>query len=125
LLSDSQCSLTLEVEAGEKVTIWCEFNPNVANYIFWVKHTSDSVPLRLACKRFFEMSPAKTCHFFTDSQRIVMSVYGKNTSLTITAVDVSDTGLYYCSYNDRMIFNNPTSLHVNGKNINISQVKAT
>ncbi|KAF5900164.1 putative immune-type receptor 12b precursor, partial [Clarias magur] len=54
----------------------------------------------------------KNCHFFTESQRIVMSVYTKNSSLTITAVNVSDTGLYYCGYGEEMIFSNSTSLHV-------------
>ncbi|KAM9446804.1 uncharacterized protein Hap1MRO34_023293 [Clarias gariepinus] len=46
-----------------------------------------------------------------------MSVYEKNTSLIITAVNISDTGLYYCSYRklDVMIFSNSTSLHVKGR----------
>ncbi|KAF5885607.1 Ig kappa chain V19-17-like, partial [Clarias magur] len=49
-------------------------------------------------------------------ERIVMSIKEKNTSLTITAVNVSDTGLYYCSYMElnQMIFSNSTSLHVKG-----------
>ncbi|KAF5881160.1 Ig kappa chain V19-17-like, partial [Clarias magur] len=41
---------------------------------------------------------AKNCYFSKENKRIVMSVYNKNTSLTITAVNVSDTGLYYCGY---------------------------
>ncbi|KAF5897368.1 putative immune-type receptor 12b precursor, partial [Clarias magur] len=98
LFSETLCSLTLEAEAGDKVTIWCEFNPNVANYIFWFKHMSDSVPLLLGCKWFTTSDPSVDCTFFTESERIVMSVHDKNTSLTITAVNVSDTGLYYCSY---------------------------
>ncbi|KAF5897352.1 Ig kappa chain V19-17-like, partial [Clarias magur] len=135
LFSETLCSLTLEAEAGDKVTIWCEHDPTVANQIFWFKQTSDSVPLRLGCKQFFKKSPAKTCYFFTESERIMMSVYPKNTSLTITAVNVSDTGLYYCSYSEEIIFSNSTSLRVKGKNIsedkatgkntNISEEKAT
>ncbi|KAF5890962.1 putative immune-type receptor 12a precursor, partial [Clarias magur] len=48
-----------------------------------------------------------------------MSVYDTNTSLTITAVNVSDSGLYYCGYGREMILSNLTSLHVKiGKNMN-------
>ncbi|KAF5900172.1 putative immune-type receptor 12a precursor, partial [Clarias magur] len=125
LFSETLCFLTLEAEAGDKVTIWCEHDPTVANYIFWFKHTSDSVPLRLGCKQFLKKSPAKNCYFFTESERIMMSVYDKNTSLTITAVNVSDTALYYCSYSEEIIFSNSTSLHVKGKSINTSEDTAT
>ncbi|KAF5900157.1 Ig kappa chain V19-17-like, partial [Clarias magur] len=124
LFSETLCFLTLEAEAGDKVTIWCEHDPTVANYISWFKHTSDSVPLRLGCEQVFKKSPAKNCYFFTESERIVMSVYDKNTSLTITAVNVSDTGLYYCGYSEEIIFSNSTFLHVKGKNVNISEDKA-
>ncbi|KAF5890960.1 Ig kappa chain V19-17-like, partial [Clarias magur] len=125
LLSETLCSLSVKAEIEDKVTIWCEFNPNLANYISWFKQTNYSVPLRLACKQFFKTSPAKNCYFFTESERIMMSVYDKNTSLTITAVNVSDTGLYYCSYNEEIIFSNSTFLHVKGKNIKYSEDEAT
>ncbi|KAF5888073.1 Ig kappa chain V19-17-like, partial [Clarias magur] len=112
LLSESLCSLTLEAEVGDKVTIWCQHDLEHPDKIFWFKHTSDSVPLLLGCKRFLTSAPSVDCTFFTESERIMMSVQDKNTSLTITAVNVSDTGLYYCSYSDPMIFSNSTSLHV-------------
>ncbi|KAF5897347.1 putative immune-type receptor 12a precursor, partial [Clarias magur] len=115
LLTETLCSLTLDEKAG--VTIWCEFNPNLANYISWFKQTNDSVPRRLACKQFFKTYPAKNCYFFTDSDRIEMSVYDKNTSLTITAVNVSDTGIYYCAYSEEIILSNSTSLHVKAKKV--------
>ncbi|KAF5891250.1 Ig kappa chain V19-17-like, partial [Clarias magur] len=114
LLSETLCSLTLEAEPGDKVTIWCQHELKHADKIFWFKHTSDSVPLLLGCKQFYTSSPSETCYFFTEIERIVMSIKEKNTSLTITAVNVSDTGLYYCSYMElnQMIFSNSTSLHV-------------
>ncbi|XP_053337562.1 uncharacterized protein LOC128509753 [Clarias gariepinus] len=115
LLSETLCSLTLEAEAGDKVTIWCQNGLTDTGSIFWFKHTCDSVPLLVGCNHFFTSAPSETCYFFTESERIVMSVYNKNTSLTITAVNVSDTGLYYCSYSEKINFNNPTSLQVKGK----------
>ncbi|KAF5888138.1 putative immune-type receptor 12b precursor [Clarias magur] len=115
LLSETLCSLSLTAQVGDKVTVWCEFNPDVANYISWFKHTSDSVPLRLACRQFLKTSPPEMCYFFTDSERIVMSVHGKNTTLTIAAVNVSDTGLYYCRYCEETNFSTSTFLHVKGR----------
>ncbi|XP_034155193.2 uncharacterized protein LOC117595961 [Pangasianodon hypophthalmus] len=116
LLSETLCSLTLEAEAGDNVTIWCQHDLTDPGYIYWFKHTSDSVPLLLGCKKFRTSAPSQSCYFFTESERIVMSVHGKNTSLTVTAVNVSDTGLYYCSFSDKMIFSNSTSLQVKGSN---------
>ncbi|KAF7687692.1 hypothetical protein HF521_014920 [Silurus meridionalis] len=45
-----------------------------------------------------------------------MFVQHENTSLTITALNVSDTGLYYCSTmeSEQVIFRNSTYLHVRG-----------
>ncbi|KAK3514334.1 hypothetical protein QTP70_014449 [Hemibagrus guttatus] len=59
--------------------------------------------------------------FFSESERIVMSVHGSKTSLTITAVNVSDTGLYYCSFTERMIFSNSTYLQVKGQKKALSE----
>ncbi|KAM9447185.1 uncharacterized protein Hap1MRO34_023631 [Clarias gariepinus] len=114
LLSETLCSLILEAEPGDKVTIWCEHHLTDTGYISWFKHSTDSVPLLLECKKFRASAPAETCYFFTESERIVMSVYGKNTSLTITAVNVSDTGLYYCGTMKlvKMTFSTSTSLQV-------------
>ncbi|KAK2845879.1 hypothetical protein Q7C36_010733 [Tachysurus vachellii] len=56
-----------------------------------------------------------------------MSVHGSKSSLTITAVNVSDTGLYYCSFTEKMIFSNSTYLQVKGikKTFSESLDKAT
>ncbi|KAK3514338.1 hypothetical protein QTP70_015046 [Hemibagrus guttatus] len=125
LLSETLSSLTLEAEAGDNVTIWCQHDLTVTSSIFWFKHTSDSVPLLLGCKNFRTSSPSEPCYFFSESERIVMSVHGSKTSLTITAVNVSDTGLYYCSFTERMIFRNSTYLQVKGVKKTFSEDKAT
>ncbi|XP_060763953.1 uncharacterized protein LOC132872862 isoform X3 [Neoarius graeffei] len=86
LLSETLCSLTVEVEAGDNATVWCQHELSDTGYIY--------------------------------CERIVMSVHGKNTSLTITAVNVSDTGLYYCSFIDldQVNFRNSTFLQVKDRN---------
>ncbi|KAI5088481.1 hypothetical protein C0J45_22024 [Silurus meridionalis] len=116
LLSETLCSSILEAEVGDDVTIWCKHELKHTDQIFWFKHTNDSVPLLLGCKQISMSAPSQNCYFFTESNRMVMSVQGENTSLTITAVNVSDTGLYYCSSIrlDQIIFGNSTSLRVEG-----------
>ncbi|XP_047665673.1 uncharacterized protein LOC125140417 [Tachysurus fulvidraco] len=104
----------LEAEAGDNVTVWCQHDLKNPDTIFWFKQSCDSVPLLLGCKRFLTSAPSKSCYFFSESERIVMSVHGSKTSLTITAVNVSDTGLYYCSFTEKMIFSNSTYLQVKG-----------
>ncbi|XP_060763952.1 uncharacterized protein LOC132872862 isoform X2 [Neoarius graeffei] len=118
LLSETLCSLTVEVEAGDNATVWCQHELSDTGYIYWYKHINDSVRHLLGCKHFFGSSPSKNCIFFPESERIVMSVHGKNTSLTITAVNVSDTGLYYCSFIDldQVNFRNSTFLQVKDRN---------
>ncbi|XP_053337547.1 uncharacterized protein LOC128509738 [Clarias gariepinus] len=124
LLSDTLCSLTLEAEAGDKVTVWCQHNLTRTGYIYWFKHTSDSVPLLIGCKQFFTSAPSETCYFFTESERIVTAVHDKNTSLTITAVNVSDTGLYYCIYMEKnqIPFSDSVYLRVKGVNKTLTKI---
>ncbi|KAG7318651.1 hypothetical protein KOW79_018406 [Hemibagrus wyckioides] len=113
LLSETLSSVTLETEAGDNVTIWCHDMADIG-HVLWYKNTIDSVPLLLGCKQVKISGQTETCYFFSESERIVMSVHGSKTSLTITAVNVSDTGLYYCSFIEqvRMIFSTSTYLQV-------------
>ncbi|KAM9446991.1 uncharacterized protein Hap1MRO34_023442 [Clarias gariepinus] len=124
LLSETLYSLTLVAEIGDKVTIWCQHDLTVTGYVSWFKHISDSVPLPMGCKQFFTSAPSETCYFFTESKRIMMSVYRKNTSLTITAVNVSDTGLYYCGYmeQNRITYSDSVYLRVKGQNKTVSKI---
>ncbi|XP_053085119.1 class I histocompatibility antigen, F10 alpha chain-like isoform X2 [Pangasianodon hypophthalmus] len=123
LLSEPLVSSTLEAEAGDTVTIWCQHNLNYRGSIFWFKHTSDSVPRLLGCKQIFTSAASYPCSYFTETERMVMAVQGRFTSLTITAVNVSDTGLYYCSsmQMDRINFSNSTSFHVKDRNKILSE----
>ncbi|KAI5630202.1 putative immune-type receptor 11b precursor [Silurus asotus] len=118
LFSETLCSFLLEAEVGESVTIWCQHGQTRTNSIFWFKHTTDSVPLLVGCKKFRTSAPSQSCYFFNNTERLVMSVQPENTSLTITALNISDTGLYYCSSMESNIltFRNWTYLHVKGVN---------
>ncbi|KAM9446998.1 uncharacterized protein Hap1MRO34_023449 isoform 1-T1 [Clarias gariepinus] len=126
LLSETLCSLTLEADAGDKVTIWWQHNLTGTGYIYWFKHTSDSVSLLIGCKQFFTSAPSETCYSFTESEseRIVTADHDKNTSLTITAVNVSDTGLYYCIYMEKnqIPFSDSVYLRVKGVNKTLTKI---
>uniref|UniRef100_A0AAR2IVN3 Ig-like domain-containing protein n=1 Tax=Pygocentrus nattereri TaxID=42514 RepID=A0AAR2IVN3_PYGNA len=92
----SQAGLTVEAEPGDDVTLWCKHSLIKSNYLFWYKHTWSSVPDRVACK-YYSLSSSNTCFFIPESNRSVMRVNSTFSSLTITAVNLSDSGLYYCS----------------------------
>ncbi|XP_035381832.1 uncharacterized protein LOC118241290 [Electrophorus electricus] len=105
---------TQMAEPGVDVTMWCQHSLHGSGSIFWIKQTSNSVPQCVACKNH----KSKNCYFFTPNNRTVMSVNDKNASLTITVVDPTDSGLYYCSLllNDKITFSNTTYLHVKDRN---------
>lgn len=126
LLSETPGSSALEAEAGDNVTIWCQHELKHAGYIFWLYQYLDtaslsntSVPLLIGCKHFKTLGPSETCYFFTERERILISVHDKTTSLTITAVNGSDTGLYYCSFMqlNQISFRSSSYLRVKGKRI--------
>ncbi|KAI4893481.1 hypothetical protein NFI96_006758 [Prochilodus magdalenae] len=78
----------------------------------WKK--KQSAPVYMACKFHSLEASAKPCYFMTGSPRAVMEVNSVNSSLTITAVQDSDSGLYYCSRmtGKLMIFSPTTYLHI-------------
>ncbi|KAI5088471.1 putative immune-type receptor 10a isoform X2 [Silurus meridionalis] len=123
LFSESLCFVTLEAEVGDNVTIWCQHELILSGYIHWFKHTCGSAPLIIGCKQFFGSVPSQNCNFFNESERMVVSVQGENTSLTITAVNVSDTGLYYCSSTElmRITFHDTNYLRVKGSEVEDNQ----
>ncbi|XP_053085217.1 uncharacterized protein LOC128317348 [Pangasianodon hypophthalmus] len=142
LLSETLCSSALEAEPGDNVTIWCQHELDHAGYIFWFYQylytaslSTTSVPLLVGCRHFKTSGPPQKCYFYNDIERMVISVHGRNTSLTITAVNVSDTGLYYCSFMqlNQISFSNSSYLRVKvsggnetlPKNIDRAQVQAS
>ncbi|XP_036416503.1 CD226 antigen-like [Colossoma macropomum] len=115
----SQAGLTVEAEPGDDVTLWCQHSLTLSSYIFWLKQTNISVPVYTACKYYsVSSSSSNSCFFITESNRSVMSVNSMNSSLTITAVNHSDSGLYYCSSLEGkyMIFSNTTYLQIRERN---------
>ncbi|KAM9446992.1 uncharacterized protein Hap1MRO34_023444 isoform 1-T1 [Clarias gariepinus] len=125
LLSENLCSSSLEADPGDNVTLWCQHELDHAGYIFWFYQdlstaalSTTSVPALIGCRHFKMSSPAHVCYFYSGRERMVMSVQGKNTSLTITAVNVSDTGLYYCGFMqlNQISFSNSSYLRMKGGN---------
>lgn len=105
------------------MTIWCHHDLYRAGYISWYKHISTSVPALVACKQFTLSGQMQKCYFSPKSERMVMSVDRKKTSLMIPAVHVSDTALYYCSFIDldEIIFSNSSYVSVKVNTVTASQ----
>uniref|UniRef100_A0AAY5EV64 Ig-like domain-containing protein n=1 Tax=Electrophorus electricus TaxID=8005 RepID=A0AAY5EV64_ELEEL len=111
-------TLKLVAESGDDVTLWCQHNLMELTYIYWFKHTNHSVPGCVACHLYIKYSELRPCSesstFVNQSKRIVMTVNSQNISLTITAVNHIDSGLYYCGIqqNIDISFSSATYLQV-------------
>ncbi|KAI4895697.1 hypothetical protein NFI96_002471 [Prochilodus magdalenae] len=72
--------------------------------------------ITLTYRYYSSSASVNPCYFITGSNRAVMEVNSVNSSLTITAVQDSDSGLYYCSRLEGkyMIYSTTTYLHIRG-----------
>uniref|UniRef100_A0A4W4E450 Immunoglobulin V-set domain-containing protein n=1 Tax=Electrophorus electricus TaxID=8005 RepID=A0A4W4E450_ELEEL len=89
-------TLILVAEPGDDVTIWYQYNRTEPARIYWFMHTDHSVPHHVACQLYLKYSASSPCSFFNQSKQMVMSVKSQYSSLTISAVKHTDSGLYYC-----------------------------
>uniref|UniRef100_A0A4W4DNZ6 Ig-like domain-containing protein n=1 Tax=Electrophorus electricus TaxID=8005 RepID=A0A4W4DNZ6_ELEEL len=114
LTLDSPDTLILVAEPGDDVTIWYQHNLMEAVFIYWFKHTNHSVPHHAACQLYLQYFSSRPCSLVNQSKHIVMTVNSQNTSLTITGVNYTDSGLYYCGIpqSTHISFSNATYLHV-------------
>uniref|UniRef100_A0A3B4EBN5 Ig-like domain-containing protein n=1 Tax=Pygocentrus nattereri TaxID=42514 RepID=A0A3B4EBN5_PYGNA len=122
----SQAGLTVEAEPGDDVTLWCQYSLSLSGYIFWFKQTNNSAPDRIACRYYSSSSSSSnSCFFIPESNRSVMRVNSTFSSLTITAVTLSDSGLYYCFIQKEqfMTFSTTTRLQIRERN-NVTSKKA-
>ncbi|XP_035382152.1 uncharacterized protein LOC113569474 [Electrophorus electricus] len=111
-------TLILVAEPGDDVTIWNQYDQIEPGHIYWFKHTNHSVPHRVACQLYLKYSPSHPCSLVNQSKHIVMTVNSQNTSLTITGVNYTDSGLYYCGIprSTQISFSNATYLQVIERN---------
>ncbi|KAL6466062.1 hypothetical protein MHYP_G00261950 [Metynnis hypsauchen] len=118
----SQTLLTLVAEPGDDVTIWSNHTLEEPAHIFWFKHTNTSVPDLLTCLYYRLYASPRSCGFIPQSSRMVMSVNSEKTSLNITGVNYTDSGLYYCCIQrmNYMTFSNATFLLVREQNETLS-----
>uniref|UniRef100_A0A4W4E268 Ig-like domain-containing protein n=1 Tax=Electrophorus electricus TaxID=8005 RepID=A0A4W4E268_ELEEL len=114
LTLDSPDTLILVAEPGDDVTIWYQHNLMEAAFIYWFKQTNHSVPHHVACQLYLQYSSSRPCSLVNQSKHIVMTVNSQNTSLTITGVNYTDSGLYYCGI--------PRSTHISFSNATYLQV---
>ena len=112
----SQTLLTLVAEPGDDVTIWSNQTLEEPAHIFWFKHTNASVPDLLTCQQYKLYSSPVSCSFIPQSSRMLMTVNSEKTSLSITEVNYTDSGLYYCCIQrmNYITFSNATFLLVRG-----------
>ncbi|XP_049326230.1 uncharacterized protein LOC125786769 [Astyanax mexicanus] len=113
-----QNTLRLEAEPGDNVTIWYQHSLTDPAYITWFRHQNLSLPDRLACQHYKLYFSPSLCHFVPQRNRMMMSVNSESTSLIITGVNYSDSGLYYCITQRGNIinFSNATYLLVTDRN---------
>ncbi|XP_026100598.1 uncharacterized protein LOC113071452 [Carassius auratus] len=112
--------VNLSAQPGENVTIWCQHTSGTGKNMHWFKQTTNSVPIAIV--NMFITYQLKELHakYLNDFQQdhILMTLDIKNTSLIILNVDVSDSGLYFCGWENRvMTFGDGTNLDIKERSV--------
>uniref|UniRef100_A0A8C1CSW4 Ig-like domain-containing protein n=1 Tax=Cyprinus carpio carpio TaxID=630221 RepID=A0A8C1CSW4_CYPCA len=100
-------TVNLSAQPGKNITIWCQHTSETGINIHWFKQTNSS--LKEIHKHYLN------CF---QQDRILMTLKIKNTSLRILNVDVSDSGLYFCGWDSRMMtFGDGTNLDIKERSV--------
>lgn len=109
--------VSMNVSTGDEVMMWCEHNIHVTGTLCWFKQTAGAVPITIVCMIYTESLQSVHPRYFNNftKNHLIMNMYGKNTSLTIIDVNITDSGFYFCGAMDYYYrFFNGTSLEVKG-----------
>ncbi|KAI7792996.1 uncharacterized protein LOC130546399 [Triplophysa rosa] len=112
-------AVSMKVLTGDNVTMWCEHTIHVTGNLCWFKQTAGAVPILVVCMIYTEslqsVEPRYSNNF--TKNHLIMYMCGKKTTLTITDVNISDSGFYFCGAMDYNIkFFNGGRLEVKEKN---------
>uniref|UniRef100_A0A8C1GJS2 Ig-like domain-containing protein n=1 Tax=Cyprinus carpio TaxID=7962 RepID=A0A8C1GJS2_CYPCA len=119
LISLLVLSTNFTARPGDNITIWCQHTSEIGKNIHWFKQSNSDVPLSIVYMMLpFELEVKATYLNGFQPDRLVMSLNRKNTSLRISNVDISDSGLYYCGWqNWVMTFGDGTHLDIKERSV--------
>ncbi|KAF4111478.1 uncharacterized protein LOC131544932 [Onychostoma macrolepis] len=119
LTTKASQSTNITAHPGDSVTIWCQHTTNTGNNIHWFKQTNSAVPLSIVYMMLpYELEVKATYLNGFQPDRLVMSLNSKSTSLKILNVDISDSGLYFCGWqNWVMAFGDGTHLDIKERSV--------
>ncbi|KAK7176854.1 hypothetical protein R3I93_000945 [Phoxinus phoxinus] len=119
LTATASQTTNMSAQPGDNVTICCQHTLNIGKTMHWFKQTNSAVPLRIVYMMLpydIEVVPTYLKGFQPD--RLVMSLNSKNSSLSILNVDISDSGLYYCGWDNQVIrFGDGTNLDIKERSV--------
>ncbi|CAB1351609.1 unnamed protein product [Coregonus sp. 'balchen'] len=102
------------VHPGDNITLQCTNVLKVPGHVAWFKQVNDSEPLCIAS--MYTSQPFVNHHNGFQSSHMEMLISNRIIFLTITEVDVADSGLYCCGlFHQYLIFTNMTVLTVQGE----------
>ncbi|XP_051514511.1 uncharacterized protein LOC127418119 [Myxocyprinus asiaticus] len=111
--------VTITAHPGDNITIWCQHTSEIGKKLYWFKQTNGAVPLIIVYMLLTFKLQGLRANYLNDFQQdhLVLYVYSKNTSLRILNVDFSDSGLYYCGWQNWMMqFGDGTHLNIKERN---------